>query len=310
VREKLLGLLGYFPEPALFTLTVDRSNFSGPEHAHQVISGGQYVRRLLGELGVKSWVWVLEFQQATGDGWPHWHILIDRTALPDRGRIRHFLDLKKAWATWRDRWHLGGLDFAPKRETQTAAHAVNYITKYLMKNPPAGYPNWVLERGKRLRFVQGSKGLGALVGNGKKAAAVDEELGEELSERGEELSERRSIRPLIERMAGCQEESNVYAVLVNHATGEQSTKYVGRLPVGVAQLEWWAKEEEWFRGAAAVEDVYGRESLVLNIRVDEARQLIERHGCRHVASKPERAGERVESLLVANRRKNNQPCPL
>jgi hypothetical protein len=309
VRQKLLGLLGYFPEPALFTLTVDRAKFDSPEHAHQVISGGQYVRRLLGELGVESWVWVLEFQQATGDGWPHWHILIDRTALPDRGRIRHFLDLKKAWATWRDRWHLGGLDFAPKRETQTAAHAVNYITKYLMKNPTAGYPGWVLERGKRLRFVQGSKVLGPLVGNGKKAAAED--LGQEDDDEdlGEELK-RRSIRPLVERMAGCEQESNVYAVLVNHATGEQLTKYVGRLPVGVAQLEWWAKEEEWFRGAAAVEEVHGRESLVLKLQVDHARQLIERHGGQVVGSKPERAGERVESLLVANKRKNNQPCPL
>jgi hypothetical protein len=309
VREKLLGLLGYFPQPALFTLTVDRAKFDSPEHAHQVISGGQYVRRLLGELGVKSWVWVLEFQQATGDGWPHWHILIDRTALPDRGRIRHFLDLKKAWATWRDRWHLGGLDFAPKRETQTASHAVNYITKYLMKNPPAGYPSWVLERGKRLRFVQGAKVLGPLVGNGKKSAVEDLGQDDDDEDLGEELK-RRTIRPLIERMAGCQEESNVYAVLVNHATGEQMTQYVGRLPVGVAQLEWWAKEESWFQGVAAVEDVHGRESLVLNIRVDEARQLIERHGCRLVASKPERAGERVESLLVANKRKNNQPCPL
>jgi hypothetical protein len=307
VRQKLLGLLGHFPEPALFTLTVDRSKFDSPEHAHQVISGGRYVPRLLRELGVESWVWVLEFQQATGDGWPHWHILIDRGSLPKVGRIEHFLDLKKAWGLWRDKWHLGGLDFAPKRETQTAAHAVNYITKYLMKNPTAGYPGWVLERGKRLRFVQGAKVLGPLVGNGKKSAAVEDE---ELSERGEELSERRSIRPLVERMAGCEQESNVYAVLVNHATGEQTTKYVGRLPVGVAQLEWWAKEEEWFRGAAGVEEVYGRESLVLKIRVDEARQLIERHGCRVVASKPERAGERVESLLVANKRKNNQPCPL
>jgi hypothetical protein len=184
---------------------------------------------------------------------------------------------------------------------------VNYITKYLMKNPTAGYPGWVLERGKRLRFVQGAKVLGPLVGNGKKSAAVEDE---ELSERGEELSERRSIRPLVERMAGCEQESNVYAVLVNHATGEQTTKYVGRLPVGVSQLECWAKDEEWFRGAAAVEDVYGRESLVLNIRVDEARGLIERHGCRVLAGKSERAGEQVEALLGANKRKNNQPCPL
>src|SRR5688572_19809658 len=95
--------------------------------------------------GVVTWFWVLEFQTESGDGWPHWHLLID---LSECGG---FLDLKRCWRLWRDKWGLGGLDLS-HRETSSPEHAIMYATKYLTKTPEAS-PIWVLMCGRAIRYV-------------------------------------------------------------------------------------------------------------------------------------------------------------
>lgn len=85
----------------MLSLTVDRTRFASPEDAHRAITGGSYVARFMRLLGLSTWLWVLEFQTKSGDGWPHWHVLID---LEDVGGP---LDLTHAWSLWRGRWHLG-----------------------------------------------------------------------------------------------------------------------------------------------------------------------------------------------------------
>src|SRR5690606_33249807 len=106
VRQRLLNGADLFTRPGLFTLTVDRSAFGGPEDAFLRITQDGYVRRLMRLLGVTVWAWTLEFQMLTGDGWPHWHLVIQ---VPPGG-----LDLKRAWHLWRDKWGLGGLDLKRK----------------------------------------------------------------------------------------------------------------------------------------------------------------------------------------------------
>lgn len=204
-----------FKKMALLTLTVDRNEFPTPEAAHRFISDKGRIRLLLRHLGIEHFFWVLEFQQKTGDGWPHWHILIDLADCPG-GKV----DLKAAWQFWRDKWHLGGLQLSLRREFDDPAHAVNYITKYLTKQPGKGYPRWVLESEKRIRFFQGSRSLGALVGHGgnKKSEST-----------GKDRRCRAPMRPLVERMAACGQKSNVLVQTLEPGDQEPSCQFVGTI---------------------------------------------------------------------------------
>src|SRR6185369_1412740 len=123
----MLAKARLFRNPALLTLTVDRSHFASPEDAHRQITEGSFIARLMRLLGVVTWFWVLEFQTKTGDGWPHWHLLIDLDDVGGR------LDLAKAWRLWRDKWGLGGLDLSTRKSFADRQHAVLYVTKYLTK---------------------------------------------------------------------------------------------------------------------------------------------------------------------------------
>ena len=272
VRQKLQSKLGIWRVPRLLTLTVDRKRFNSPVDAHREITGGKYVARLMRRLGIKRWVWVLEFQSASGAGWPHWHLLIDMADLPARsaftadrktvygragccdahlrskwvvlhgpvpkgkGRvwtIPHYLDLAKAWRLWRDEWGCGGLDLGKDRhKSMSAAHAVNYLTKYLLKQPPGGYPVWVLKSRRRLRFVAGSAAVGALVSE------------EDVDRGGGEGEERADPDPLLDRVSACGESSDVFAYVeddlggADPETGEVPVKavFLGTLPISPERL--------------------------------------------------------------------------
>jgi hypothetical protein len=172
------------------------------------------------ELGIKRWLYVLEFQTKTGDGWPHWHLMIDVGDLPGRR-----LNLARGWALWRDKWHLGGLDLA-KKETkiQSAEHAVFYITKYLTKSPIGGYPLWVLDT-HGVRFVQASRAVGAIVAKRKPK-----------SRPAEEKREHAPRRTFIDRNAACRLASNVWKLETDHSTGEVRRHYIAKLPAAPSEL--------------------------------------------------------------------------
>jgi hypothetical protein len=120
-------------------------------------------------LGVSRWFWVLEFQEKTGEGWPHWHVLADLSHYPG-GRLPRNL-LKRAWHLWRDVWGVGGLDLRKEGKFRNSLHAVLYVTKYLVKWPKRGHPTWVYKQGGTsadenksigIRRFQGSRAVGAL----------------------------------------------------------------------------------------------------------------------------------------------------
>lgn len=215
VRDRLIQKAGLFVRPKLFTLTIDRRRFGGPQEAHQHVSEGRYVARLLATLKVPLWAWVLEFQTKTGEGWPHWHILIDLSKCP-KGRI----DLKRAWEWWRDRWGLGGLDLSDKdRKFADATHAIHYITKYLIKQPEGGYPEWVLDAAG-LKFVGSCRSLGPLVGDVDPAPPAEREGPKR------KYPPRRS---LLDRIAQCQLRSRLFMRYLDEATGEMRLQWLGDL---------------------------------------------------------------------------------
>lgn len=245
-RQVLLERSHLWVKPGMFTLTVDRSKFATPEAAHTAITDGRYVPRLLAKLGVARWVWTLEFQTATGDGWPHWHLLIDLSSLPGQR-----LDLKRAWHWWRDVWQLGGLDLHVKStKAADAKHAVFYITKYLTKPPRGGFPLWVLDR-HGVRFVQASKAVGSLVFKPKRTMG--------------ESKKRRDYKPraaLIERMAKCQQETVGIMMGVDPATGEQICRFAGSIKVPLPMIRAMADCAR-FHGRVVEVEVNGRERVTL-----------------------------------------------
>jgi hypothetical protein len=166
VRARLLEKAREVVVPRLLTLTVDRKRFKSPEEAWQYVTDHRLVPRLMEDLGVLWWFAGLEFQMQTGHGWPHWHVMIDLEGL--KGRI----DLKRAWHLWRDKWGVGGLDLGKEHDAQNTETAVRYVTKYVVKYPKAGFPQWVMQK-NRIRFVMASKAVGALVTQRGKVASTE-----------------------------------------------------------------------------------------------------------------------------------------
>lgn len=190
-RERLQAKAeaGMFSQPALLTLTVDRRNWQGPAQAHQAVTLQALIPRLMRRLGVKRWVWTLEIQTKTGDGWPHWHLLLDLATCGGR------LDYKLLWHLWRDVWGVGGCDVSAKHKAAAAdpLHAVNYITKYLCKGD-AIWPTWCLES-VRLRVVGSSRAVGRLVSDDDADGHPGDEPGD--------TCERQTPPPVWERVSHC-----------------------------------------------------------------------------------------------------------
>ncbi len=222
LRMRLLAVADTFRKPALLTLTVDRNNFGSCQAAHDFISDKGRIGLLMKRLGVELWVWVLEFQQKTGGGWPHWHILVDLADCPG-GKI----DLERAWKFWRDKWEIGGLDLQLKRCFHQPRHAINYITKYFIKSPRYGYPRWVLEFAKAIRLVAACRKLGTLVSDGRSKPK---------SESGGVRKPRGRRRLLVDRLVECGQKTTALRQSIDADNERVDTSFVGNVSACVEQL--------------------------------------------------------------------------
>ena len=180
LKNKILEKIESIKVPRLYTITVNREWFNNPKEAFKYIMGQKFIARLLTkEMGIRRWMWVLEAQEENGDGWPHWHILLDIGDLPamwynkdtqeaqeqapeDKTGwvyIPHYFDLNKAHRLL-TKWKVGKqCKLSVKRNSfNTAKHAVFYITKYLIKTPNRGFPPWMLKT-PRIRFYALSRDL-------------------------------------------------------------------------------------------------------------------------------------------------------
>lgn len=144
------------------TLTIDRSQFVGPEAAYQRCA--DRVRKTMAHLGA-VWVACIEPQTLTGDGWMHWHVLV---------RVPGSLDLDEALKRVRSAWSIrekydesidvetGEITERFKRVPIGMVHVevagsvtgtATYVAKYVMKAWPA-VPGWMLDSTSRFRKVR------------------------------------------------------------------------------------------------------------------------------------------------------------
>lgn len=250
VRARFMDKAVHFQRPGLFSLTIDRAAFASPPDAFLTVTQGGYIRRLMRLLGVKRWCWVLEFQMKTGDGWPHWHLVID---LPPGG-----IDLARAWRLWRDKWGLGGLDLQ-RKPNESAAHALFYITKYLTKFPDSGFPAWVDHFPKRIRWVGASGSVGRIVSD-REPTADDVPATDTADTSANDAAESLPIRhrPYAIRKADCHQLVEFFR---ETSDGEsQACDFFGRLPLAVVEAA--RKGSRGRKGLRVRQDADGREYLL------------------------------------------------
>jgi hypothetical protein len=183
LRKSLMNKASLFKIPRMFTITINRQLFKNPLEAYKYVMGKKFIARLLTkEMNIRRWAWVLEPQMKTGEGWPHWHILLDVGDLPRVWRhkdtkdvlmskpenssgwssIPHYFDLDKAHRLLR-KWEVGEQCYLSikKDNFECPEEAINYITKYMIMMPKNNkLPEWM--DFPKLKFFAASRDLGAL----------------------------------------------------------------------------------------------------------------------------------------------------
>lgn len=147
VRAKIKPHMHTFKRARILTLTIDRKKFSSGQEAYEHIEKENgYIRRFLRLFGFKKAFKVMAFHNdkakngtynADNHNWPHWHIIVDVADV-------NFVDLKRAWRLWRDKWGLGGLDIQLNKKFRSAESAINYAISYC-QHQVASVADWVVD---------------------------------------------------------------------------------------------------------------------------------------------------------------------
>lgn len=166
LRHELTEVLESFTGLQMWTLTIDPQLFESPEAAYRYCREKRVIGemvRFLDEKGVlhsKRYFVAVEWQQGTE--MVHYHLLLDASYVP--------------WELMRDRWNrfrpkeagplpvdsvrpaFGSIRYsAPK--FADSKHAANYATKYVIKTPEYGFPDWVLDYEGKIHRYHVSKGF-------------------------------------------------------------------------------------------------------------------------------------------------------
>ena len=256
IREALLANHEIFKDARLFSITLARSWFASPLEAYKWVMDNKFISRLLTtKMLISRWIWVLEAQEENGDGWPHWHILIDISDLTGRWLnldtkeiqmeqplnksgwhyIKHFFDLEKAHHFLR-RWRIGEQCKLSSRKDdfQSPEHAIKYITKYLIKPPKRGFPPWMLEH-TGIRFYQPSMEVGSILSENNLKTKKKKTKTNEISSRSRRLP--------VERIAECKKK----VMFMDYCESKGSYQLI--MPI------WGMKETiPLFPGSATIED--------------------------------------------------------
>ena len=229
LRRRLQDRLKAFKRVFGITLTLDGSLFASPEEAWRYVMDKRllslFVKKLhiSGFLNTRDYFWVVEWQEETQQA--HWHLLVDADFIP-------YGAIVEAWSSFRPRWApalsqkvtadnykdldrpaFGSVRFTLK-DCRDAWIAARYATKYLIKIPDYGFPNWVLDYVGRVPRYGHSRGFfpdGKSAG--PKAADSEPSFDPERLER-----EPKTIR---DRLAQCKQQTNVLRIVVTKEKGER-----------------------------------------------------------------------------------------
>lgn len=230
LRHRLRDRLRLFRKVFGITLTIDGSLFSSPEAAWRYVMDNRLLSQLVkklhkaGFLSSRAYFWVVEWQEETQQA--HWHLLVDSDFIP-------FGKIVEIWSSFRPKWapslpvkvtaeNYKTLDrpaFGSVRFTLTgcrdAWRASAYTTKYLIKTPVGGYPDWVLDYVGRVPRYGHSRGF---FPDGR---PPDPKASQRKPSFDPKLLEREA-KTLRERVAQCRQQTTVLRVEVSiDETGER-----------------------------------------------------------------------------------------
>jgi len=163
-RALLRDVLKTFGACQMWTLTIDPLLFPSPRDSFLYVRQKRSISELVRALRKRRFLlsrryfYVVEWQKQTE--MPHWHLLLDAKHVP-------FDDVCDMWNRNRpkhlpppvgDRPPFGSVRFSAPKFVD-GAHAANYATKYLIKHPEHGYPEWVLDFEGRIQRFGASRGF-------------------------------------------------------------------------------------------------------------------------------------------------------
>jgi len=230
LRAKLIPVLRTFDGLIMVTLTVDPLLFHDPKTAYIYIQDRRCLSRTTQDLDrggyvfTRRYFYVVEWQKDTEQA--HFHVLLDSQFIPVHA-------LNASWSKHRP--HTAGPVLANRPDFGFCfcsvpnfeggfEHAARYATKYLIKAPEHGFPNWVLDMGsdRRIRRFSASRGLW---GHPTKQYVKDPDL----------KPIPRPKRSYHQKLEICGQGVNIIEVteIINPQTGEIAPKrsWVGRLNV-------------------------------------------------------------------------------
>ena len=232
LRRRVQAALKQWASLQMWTLTVDPTLFDGPAEAWEYLRSNRCISRWVRELRSKGhltgrYFCVVEFHKS---GWPHFHILVESDYVPFDVACRAWDRFRPSWAPKQDgtgkdeRPGFGIIRFSKgKREFRSREHAANYATKYVIKTPDYGWPDWVLQStGRVVRFTT-SRGFFANKEAGQSAAEEEttieddalahvSEYFEHASGQQEESTGDKKRRTVSERVEECGVQAIVCAV--------------------------------------------------------------------------------------------------
>ncbi|MEL7500654.1 MAG: hypothetical protein AAFN77_23880 [Planctomycetota bacterium] len=147
IREKLIPTVSQWSGMLMVTLTINPNKFSSPEAAYRFVTGNRLISRLVRELArngllkSRKFFSVFEVQK---NGNPHWHVLLESKYVPHDA----ILEIWNRWGEGEEHSKENprlGFAWISRPKFEDPKHAAEYATKYLIKAPEQGWPDWVLD---------------------------------------------------------------------------------------------------------------------------------------------------------------------
>jgi len=163
IRLRLIPVVESFTRVQMWTLTVDPDLFDSPKAAYEYLKQERCVSNLMrslrkiGVLHSNRYFYAVEWHK---NGHVHFHLILDASFVP-KEKVQAIWDqFRPTWAGPKTENRPGfGIVRVSTRKLRNKRHAASYVTKYLIKPPENGYPEWVLDYGQYIRRYSTSRGF-------------------------------------------------------------------------------------------------------------------------------------------------------
>ena len=208
----------------MWTLTVDRSKWNSPEHAHREISRLQSISRLADKIGWTYWVAVVEWHKDE-EGWPHYHVLVWTPNLQKNPKTKKYVYPYESHTQVQNTWRHGYVQYQDTdlSRGQTIQGAIRYVTDYITKTERSPAPDWLL-KSKNVRLIRSSSDWGATRSrrsSRRRHSLFTRDAG----------ADREPNRTNLEAMADCGKSCTMLETYLDTDTGEIKTQFVKSIPL-------------------------------------------------------------------------------